>query len=148
MATFKQIEKLAKENDSLTIEDLINRRSFTPEEQMKLIKIAVKGGFVTMLRVFAMYFDFCFDRRPLVKLTTSMDTIRYLMSIEYIDEEVIDKILTLIDNGDDTDIKFLMDQIESLDYDTFAEMMEKAKPYPKITKILEPYSQMFLTDNL
>ncbi len=112
----------------------------TPKEEKTLIKLVIQKNDINALNILSERISFCFDRRPLVNLTTNMDIIRTLMDIEYDDDEVIEEIKFKVENGDLTDLKFLLDQV-FLEERDFTEIYNLAPDDPEILEILDDYAQ-------
>jgi len=145
-SNFAQIMHYLVRDESYLLSDFLRvERELDLGSQRYLINEAVKRNKYGILELFIRKFNFGFDRRPLVLLTTNMEIIQLITMTEFYNEEVIE---TLIDdiktlNGENENekykqIEFLLDQV-ILDYSTFYYLYENSSNFPRIFKLFEKY---------
>lgn len=113
------------------------------EKEQMLIKIAVRQNNIPMLEMFAQYFDFQFDRRPLMMETNNMETIRWLANLGYDDDDILNKLRENIEKGDDKDLKFYMNNLVEISQDDMNELLDLSAGFDHIYNILQEYRQKF-----
>jgi hypothetical protein len=105
-----------------------------------LIRIAVRNNNIPMLDMFTEYFDFQIDRRPLMALTNNMETIRWLDNLGYDRQNILEKVYDNVARGDDTDLRFYLDNLDNLTQEEMDGFLDDAAGFEHILAILQEYN--------